>query len=235
MAAAPRGLPRGRRAGARAELAPRRTDRQHPRRGPNAYEPLGADLWSCANAAAGEEPGEPPSLAVEAEEGTLLPELPLRRRPRRGGGVPGAAELLFAPLEGAGFPVDAVLHADWVGNREALGQVRKRILDVEHAYREQLAGSAAGPGYAAEEDRELAREYEAVLASTSRPPMLRAWISPGCGGARPRGARAPGRRRFRERFGDVALHRPRGSAARPLPRPPAARPTAARSATTASR
>jgi hypothetical protein len=86
--------------------------------------------------------------------------------------------------------------------------VRKRILDVEHAYREQLEG-ASGPGVLAEEDRELAREYEAVLQSSAHPPMLRASLSLAIG--------APDRKELerrvgalRERFGDVALHRPRG-------------------------
>jgi hypothetical protein len=86
--------------------------------------------------------------------------------------------------------------------------VRKRILDVEYAYREQLEG-ASGPGLLAGEDRELAREYEAILQSSAHPPMLRASISLAVG--------APDREELerrigalRERFGEVALHRPRG-------------------------
>ena len=121
---------------------------------------------------------------------------------------PGAAELLFDPAEGAGFPVDAVLHARWIGNRDALGQIRKRILDVEHAYREASRGHG-GPGWQSEEDRELAREFEAVLQSSAHPPMLRASLGLALG--------APTREELerrvgliRERFGDVALHRPRG-------------------------
>jgi hypothetical protein len=101
-----------------------------------------------------------------------------------------------------------VLYAEWVGNREALGQVRKRILDVEHAYREQLEG-ASGPGVLAEEDRELAREYEAILQSSGHPPMLRASLSLAVGAAdREELERRVGA--LRERFGEVALHRPRG-------------------------
>jgi AAA-like domain len=86
--------------------------------------------------------------------------------------------------------------------------VRRRILDVEHAYREQLEG-VSGPGLLAEEDRELAREYEAILQSSAHPPMLRASISLALGAAE----RSELERRvttLRERFGDVALHRPRG-------------------------
>lgn len=176
--------------------------------GAAAYEPLEHDLWRCANAPATEEPGEPPSLVVEAEEGTSYQALLCAGSLAEEAEFPGAAELLFAPAEGAGFAVDAVLHARWVGNREALGQVRKRILDVEHAYREELQG-ASGPGFRAEEDRELAREYEAILQSSAHPPMLQASISFAVG--------APDREELerrvaalRERFGDVALHRPRG-------------------------
>ncbi len=174
-----------------------------------SYEPLENDLWRCANAPMSEEPGEPPSLLVEAEEGDSYQAFLCGGSLAEEAEFPGAAELLHAPLEGAGFPVDAVLHAHWVGNREALGQVRKRILDVEHAYREQAVGSGTGPGWQAEEDRELAREYEAVLQSSAHPPMLRASLSLAVGAP----DRAELERRveaLRERFGEVRLHRPRG-------------------------
>ena len=174
-----------------------------------AYEPLEHDLWRCSNAPMSEDPTEPPSLEVEAEEGRSFQALLCAGSLAEEAEFPGPAELLFAPTEDAGFPVDAVLHARWIGNREALGQVRKRILDVEHAYREQLEGASAGPGWQAEDDRELAREYEAILASSAHPPMLRAYLSLAVG--------APDRpeleRRveiLRERFGEVRLHRPRG-------------------------
>ncbi len=173
-----------------------------------AYEPQESELWRCANAPATEHPGESPSLEVEAEEGTAYQAFLCAGSLAEEAEFPGAAEVLFGPAEDAGFPVDAVLHADWIGNREALGQVRKRILDVEHAYHEQMEG-ASGPGVLAEEDRELAREYEAILQSSAHPPMLRASISLAVG--------APDREELerrvtslRERFGDVALHRPRG-------------------------
>lgn len=176
---------------------------------PPAYEPLEHDLWHCANAPMSEEPSEPPSLEVEAEEGRSFQAILCAGSLAEEAGFPGPAELLFAPLEGAGFPVDAVLHARWIGNREALGQVRKRILDVEHAYREQAEGAHAGAGWQAEGDRELAREYEAILQSSAHPPMLRAYLSLAIG--------APDRTELErrvevlhERFGEVRLHRPRG-------------------------
>jgi hypothetical protein len=177
--------------------------------GAPSYEPLEHDLWRCANAPMTEDPAEPPSLEVESEEGRSYQAILCAGALAEEAEFPGPAELLFAPMEGAGFPVDAVLHARWIGNRDALGQVRRRILDVEHAYREQAEGAEAGPGWQAEEDRELAREYEAVLQSSAHPPMLRAYLSLALG--------APDRveleRRvdvLRERFGEVRLHRPRG-------------------------
>jgi len=174
-----------------------------------SYEPLEHDLWRCANAPMSEDPAEPPSLEVEAEEGRSFQAILCAGSLAEEAGFPGPAELLFAPLEDTGFPVDAVLHARWIGNREALGQVRKRILDVEHAYREQAEGASAGPGWQAEEDRELAREYEAVLSSSAHPPMLRAYLSLAVGAPdRPELERRV--EALRERFGEVGLHRPRG-------------------------
>jgi hypothetical protein len=173
------------------------------------YEPLGHDLWRLANAPMQEDPAEPPSLAVEAEEGTSYQAFLCAGSLAEEATFPGPAELLHAPFEDAGFPADAVLHARWVGNREAVGQVRKRIIDAEHAWREQAEGAQAGPGWQAQEDRELAREYEAVLSSSAHPPMLRAYLGVAVGAA----DRAELERRvetLRERFGEVRLHRPRG-------------------------
>ena len=172
------------------------------------YEPLGADLWSFANAPMREETSRPPSLEVESELGDSHQAFLCLGALGEEAEFPGVAELLFAPLEGAG-PVDAVLHADLVANREALAQVRRRVIDAEHSYREQLAGSPTGPGALAEEDRELAREYEAILSSVARPPMLRASISLAIGAADPEALEARVTI-LRERYGEVALHRPRG-------------------------
>ncbi len=172
------------------------------------YEPLESDLWEPVNAPMREEPRRAPSLVVETERGDSHQAFLCLGSLAEEAEFPGAAEILFAPLEGAG-PVDAVLHADLVGNREALAQVRRRVLDVEHSYREQLAGSPTGPGALAEEDRELARDYEAILSSVARPPMLRASISLAVGAADPDTLEAR-ITTLRERYGEVVLHRPRG-------------------------
>ncbi|MBS1861120.1 MAG: ATP-binding protein [Actinobacteria bacterium] len=172
------------------------------------YEPLESDLWEPANAPMREETGGPPSLVVESERGDSHQAFLCLGSLAEEAEFPGGAEILFAPLEGAG-PVDAVLHADLIGNRDALAQVRRRVLDVEHSYREQLAGSPTGPGALAEEDRELAREYEAILSSVARPPMLRASISLAAAAADAETLEARVTT-LRERYGEVALHRPRG-------------------------
>lgn len=174
------------------------------------YEPLEHDLLRCANQPLREDPAQPASLVLEAEEGrsyqALLALGALAEEPL----FPGSqSELLFAPLEQAGFPVDAVAHCRWLGNREALGQVRRRILDAEHAYSEEAKGAARGPGLLAEEDRALAREYEATLQGSAHPPMLYGALSLAVGAP----DRAELERRviaLRERYGHVVLHRPRG-------------------------
>lgn len=188
-----------------------------------AYEPLGHDLWRCANAPVREEPGRPPALTVEAEEGTSHQAFVVIGALAEEAEFPGAqAELLYAPLEAVEFPVDACLHCRWLGNREALAQVRKRILDVEDSFREQAEGSARGPGWLAEEDRVLAREYEAILGSGARPPMLYGWISLALGASEPEQLERQVAA-LTDAYGDLALHRPRGLQERlffdHLPRP----------------
>ena len=94
---------------------------------------------------------------------------------------PGSAELLFTPLEAVDFPVDCVVHARWLGNRDAISRVRRRIVDADLAYAEQ-ASSTHGPlSFAAEENRQLARELDAYLQSHEHPPLLNASISPAVG------------------------------------------------------
>ncbi|UTI63929.1 ATP-binding protein [Paraconexibacter antarcticus] len=173
------------------------------------YEPLGWDLWRLPACPLLEDPEQPPSLAIETETGTGFQALLVMGALGEQPVFPGpAAELLHAPLDGLGVPVDAVVHARWLGNREALGQVRKRIVDVEQVYRDQLE-SSQGAGWQADDDRTLAREYEQVLQTGARPPMLYATLSLAVG--------APTREELerrveavRGRYGDVQLYRPRG-------------------------
>lgn len=177
--------------------------------GEAVYEPLGWDLWRLPAVVLCEQPDHPPSLKVEADEQVgyqaLLAVGALAETPV----FPGAqAELLHAPLDALGFPVDAVLHARWLGNREALGQVQKRIVDAEQTYRDQLQ-SSIGPGWQADDDRTLAREYEQVLQSGARPPMLWASMSLAVGAADRKQLECRVER-LRTAYGQVQLHRPRG-------------------------
>ena len=171
------------------------------------FQPLGHDLARCANAAITEQQQ---TLAVDGEQGrcfqAMLAVGALADAPE----FPGStAEVLFAPLEAVGFPVDAVVHARWLGNSQALAQVRKRIADVEHAFHEQVQGAAHGPSLLAGEDRVLAREYEAQLQAGGHPPMLYAFIGLAVG--------APSEQELerrvaalKEQYGDITLHRPAG-------------------------
>lgn len=175
-----------------------------------AYEPLEDDLRRCCNAPVTEPRSGPPRLVVESERGcshqAMLCVGALADAPEFPGPM---AELLFAPLEGVSFAVDAAGHFRWVANRQALAQVRKRITDVEHVYREQAEGDVRGPGLLAEEDRLLAREYEAILQGSGHPPMLYGSIVLAVGASsddelEQRVAA------LRDEFGELALHRPHG-------------------------
>jgi AAA-like domain len=174
--------------------------------GRTAYEPLATDLVRHANAPILEEDR---TLVIDAPEGRAFQAmLTLGALPEESE-FPGGAELLFSPLEGVPFPVDCVLHARWLGNREAVTRVRRRIVDADVAFAEQL-GSAHGPlSFAAEENRQLARELDAYLQGHERPPLLHAAVSLAVG--------APSRdeleqrvEALRHRYGTISLHRPLG-------------------------
>jgi hypothetical protein len=171
-----------------------------------AYEPLGTDLVRHANAPILEQDR---TLVIDAEEGRSFQALLGMGALPEEAEFPGGAELLCAPLEGAPFPIDAVLHARWLGNREAVARVRRRIVDADVAFAEQL-NSVHGPlSYAAEENRQLARELDAYLQAHERPPLLQAAVSLAVGA----GSREELERRVEavcHRYGTVALHRPLG-------------------------
>jgi hypothetical protein len=172
-----------------------------------AFQPLGHDLAECVNAAITEQQQ---TLVVDGEQGRCYQAMLALGALADAPEFPGStAEVLFAPLEAVGFPVDAAVHARWLGNRQALAQVRKRIADVEHAYHEQVQGALHGPSLLAGEDRVLAREYEAQLQAGGHPPMLYAQITLAVG--------APSEEELerrvaalKEQYGDITLHRPAG-------------------------
>jgi hypothetical protein len=172
-----------------------------------AFQPLGHDLARCANAAITERQQ---TLFVDGEQGRCYQAMLALGALADAPEFPGStAEVLFAPLEALGFPVDAAVHARWLGNRQALAQVRKRIADVEHAYHEQVQGAVHGPSLLAGEDRVLAREYEAQLQAGGHSPMLYAQVGLAVGAA----SEEELERRvavLKEQYGDIQLHRPAG-------------------------
>jgi hypothetical protein len=172
-----------------------------------AFQPLGHDLARCANAAITERQQ---TLIVDGEQGRCYQAMLALGALADAPEFPGStAEVLFAPLEALGFPVDAAVHARWLGNRQALAQVRKRIADVEHAYHEQVQGAVHGPSLLAGEDRVLAREYEAQLQGGGHSPMLYASVGLAVGAA----SEEELERRvavLKEQYGDIQLHRPAG-------------------------
>jgi len=172
-----------------------------------AFEPLAHDLRRPAQAAITEHEQH---LVIESERGcsyqALLTVGALAEAPE----FPGwTAEVLYAPLESLPWPVDAVAHCRWLGNRQALAHVRRRIADVEHAFAEQVHGAAHGPSVLAGVDRVLAREYEAQLQAGGHPPMLYGALGLAVGAD----SEEELERRvaaLREQYGDITLHRPVG-------------------------
>src|SRR4051794_32931818 len=120
--------------------------------GQPAYEPLGTDLVRHANAPVLEHDR---LLVVDAEEGRSYQALLGMGALPAESEFPGGAELLFSPLEALAFPVDAVVHARWLGNREAITRVRRRIVDADVAFSEQLNSTHGPLSYSAEENRQL--------------------------------------------------------------------------------
>jgi hypothetical protein len=117
------------------------------------------------------------------------------------------AELLFSPLEGVGFPVDASFSVRVVPNDRALALVRKRIVDADHAFREESYGDH-GPTSQTAERPDLVRELEEQLTASSRPPLLRGQLSLAVG-ARDIDELDDRVRLLRREFSPIALHRPK--------------------------
>jgi AAA-like domain len=82
------------------------------------------------------------------------------------------AELMFAPMENLEFPVDMTFTASWIPNRSAIKTAHRKKVDADNQYEEETHGHH-GPSPASEERPQAARELEAHLTTTDRPPMLR--------------------------------------------------------------
>lgn len=118
---------------------------------------------------------------------------------------PGA-ELMFAPLDGLPWAVDAVFHAENISNEKAIAEVDKAIVDAENAIREAIEGGHT-PDNVELLHPEQGRELKDKLASGDHQPMYHGTVS--------YRVTAPDlaelRRRvdaLRRRFSDIVLHQP---------------------------
>lgn len=173
--------------------------------GEERFEPYGYDLLRLHESRVHVEPR---SLVIDSERGRghqgllalgAMPEEAI---------VPGpAAELMFTPLE-LGFPVDAVLHVEYVANRDARKQVSKRKIDADQIAREESHGDH-GPSVESAERPHAARELEGILGGGDRPPLLRSALVLAVAGESDE--QLEDRiERLAESYGRVQLHRPAG-------------------------
>jgi AAA-like domain len=116
-------------------------------------------------------------------------------------------ELLFAPLE-LEFPVDAVFTAEFVPNPAAQRLAQKRMVDADQQAKEEGHGEH-GPTVKTSEKTYAARELQARLGASDRPPFLRSAMTV-CVGARTEEELEERVDRLRAEFGRVELHRPLG-------------------------
>jgi hypothetical protein len=173
--------------------------------GEERFEPYGYDLLRLHESRVHVEPR---SLVIDSERGRAHQGLLVMGAMPEEAIVPGpAAELMFTPLE-LGFPVDAVLHVEYVANRDARKQVSKRKIDADQIAREESHGDH-GPSVESAERPHAARELEAVLGGGDRPPLLRSALVLAVAGENDE--QLEDRiDRLEESYGRVQLHRPAG-------------------------
>ena len=167
------------------------------------------DLWRCANAPTTEDPGEPPSLVVEAEEGTSYQAFLCAGSLAEEAEFPGAAELLFAPgrrrrLPGRRRPARASGSATARRSARCESASSTSSTPTASSWRAR-AGRGCWPRRTASwrastrrscSPRRTRRCCGPRSRSRSALPTARSWSA--------------GSSALRERFGEVALHRPRG-------------------------
>jgi len=172
-----------------------------------AFEPRTTDLLRFANAPILEEPR---ALVIDSELGRSFQAMLAVGALPEESVFPGSAELLYGPLEeGVDFPVDAVVHTKWLGNRQAINQVRKRIVDASNVAADEQRTEHGSLTTAAAENRALAEELEEYLRSQARPPLLQTTITLAVGA--PSRAELEARvEALRDRYQPTELYRPAG-------------------------
>lgn len=86
------------------------------------------------------------------------------------------AEYMSAPVTALGSPVDSVTHCEWVVNKRALREVRRKLRNADIAIRDAIE-AARDPDARHALAPELARDLESVLLGDDRPAMLDATVS----------------------------------------------------------
>jgi hypothetical protein len=118
------------------------------------------------------------------------------------------AEMMFATADNLEFPIDITLTAQWVPNKTAVKEAHRRKVDADNQYHEETHGFH-GPSASSEERPVLARDLEAHLTNTDRPPLLRAGITVSLGASDPQTLEEHVER-VRSEFGRVKLYRAPG-------------------------
>jgi Arc/MetJ family transcription regulator len=137
------------------------------------YQPLAADLhrWSAPVHDDGRV------LRIPTEEGeSFQAQLALGALPTSVAFPGHGAELLFAPLEGLGFPIDATVCARHVPNERAAALVRRKVMDADNIYGEEAQGAHGATTDGARRPH-AARALEDYLAGDARPPLLHATVT----------------------------------------------------------
>ena len=192
VAAAPRRLPRCRRAGARRPLGAERADRRDRQR-PARLRAAAAPTWRATPTRRSSSRTAP--WSIDAEEGRSHQALLGMGALPEESEFPGGAELLFAPLEA--LPSRSTPCCTRAGSATAR---RSRACGGGSStptspISEQLTSSHGPLSYTAEENRRLARELDAYLQSHERPPLLNCAISLAVGAPRRRSCSSSASRR----------------------------------------
>lgn len=139
-----------------------------------AYRPLRGDLLRWTNhpiTSTGR------TLTIETEHGTShQAHLALGAMPTTVQFPGAAAELLFAPIESAGFGVDATICIRHVANDRAAALVRRKVVDADNIYGEEAQGAHGATTDGARRPH-AARALEDYLSGDARPPLLHTTVS----------------------------------------------------------
>lgn len=170
------------------------------------YRPLTGDLLRWSNHPI-TQTGR--SLQIETEHGVshqahlALGALPTTVQ------FPGAqAELLFAPLENAGFGIDATVCIKHLPNDRAAALVRRKVVDADNIYGEETQGAHGATTDGARRPQ-AARALEDYLASDARPPLLHTSITLAIAADSPE-LLEERVTHLKTQYAPVALHRPLG-------------------------